>query len=326
MTDTDIATDTDTDTDTDTVISIQGVTKTFDNLVAVDDISLKLERGKTLGLIGPNGAGKTTLLRMISTLARPDVGDIQIEGKSVSLEPRFVRKKLGFMPAEFGSPRNQTIGEYLEYFACMYALPKRERIERVRDVCELTDLVGREEVMVKGLSTGNKQRLLLAKTLLHDPELLILDEPASGLDPRARTELRAIIRELAMMGKTIIISSHILPDIEEISDRVGIMEAGKLVTDGDLDSLRSTHATSKRVIKVRVAPGLMEQARAVIAALPQVASCEEHAQFLVVDTSEKSGNFILAALIEANLPIVEFSEDAPNLEEIFMRSTVGRVT
>ena len=199
------------------VVEIDDVTKTFDNLVAVSDVSLRVEQGQTLGLIGPNGAGKTTLLRLISSLAKPDSGDIRIHGTSVRKSPRTVRMQLGFMPAEFGSPRNLNIGEYLDYFGCMYGIPKTERQRRIVDVSTLTDLNGREEVMVKGLSTGNKQRLLLAKTLLHDPELLVLDEPASGLDPRARTELRAIVRELASMGKTIIISSHILPDIEEIN-------------------------------------------------------------------------------------------------------------
>ena len=216
----------------DAVIEIENVTKRFDDLVAVDQVTLRLERGKTLGLIGPNGAGKTTLLRLISTLARPDSGDIRVEGESAIEAPRAVRLKLGFMPAEFGSPRNLTILEYLEYFGCMYGIPKGDRQQRIKDVCELTDLSGREGVMVKGLSTGNKQRLLLAKTLLHDPEVLVLDEPASGLDPRARTALRAIIRALAGMGKTIIISSHILPDIEQISDQIGILEAGRLVLDG----------------------------------------------------------------------------------------------
>ncbi len=311
---------------TDTVVDIDCVTKTYDNLVAVNSVSLRLERGKTLGLIGPNGAGKTTLLRIISSLAKPDSGDIRIDGESVRANPRSVRLKLGFMPAEFGSPRNQTIGEYLAYFACMYGVRKKERKHRVREVCELTDLVGREDIMVKGLSTGNKQRLLLAKTLLHDPELLVLDEPASGLDPRARTELRLIIRELASMGKTIIVSSHILPDIEEISDKIGIMEAGKLVLDGELGSLRDHYGKSRRIIKVRVGQGQLEQALGLLKDLDGVLSCEERDQFLVIDTQQPDGNFILKALIEKNLRIIQFAEDAPNLEEIFMRSTAGKVT
>ena len=171
----------------DAVIEIENVTKRFDDLVAVDQVTLRLERGKTLGLIGPNGAGKTTLLRLISTLARPDSGDIRVEGESAIEAPRAVRLKLGFMPAEFGSPRNLTILEYLEYFGCMYGIPKGDRQKRIKDVCELTDLSGREGVMVKGLSTGNKQRLLLAKTLLHDPEVLVLDDnPITGATRRRR--------------------------------------------------------------------------------------------------------------------------------------------
>ena len=144
------------------VVEIDNVTKTFDSLIAVDSINLRVEQGKTLGLIGPNGAGKTTLLRLISSLAKPDRGDIRIHGESVFRNPRGVRKRLGFMPAEFGSPRNLDIGEYLDYFGCMYGVPTPERAQRVKDVCELTDLTGRENVMVKGLSTGNKQRLTVA--------------------------------------------------------------------------------------------------------------------------------------------------------------------
>jgi ABC-2 type transport system ATP-binding protein len=311
---------------TDTVVEIDNVTKTFDDIVAVDCVSLRLEKGQTLGLIGPNGAGKTTLLRIISTLAKPDSGDIRIQGDSVCECPRTVRRKLGFMPAEFGSPRNLTIGEYLDYFSSMYGIPGWDRQKKIKDVCELTDLRGREDVMVKGLSTGNRQRLLLAKTLLHDPQLLVLDEPASGLDPRARTELRAIVRELASLGKTIIISSHILPDIEEISDRIGILEAGRLVLDGDLGVLRSHYGTSCRVVKVRVPEDQRDAAQQILAKLPRITSCERREQFLVIDSEEMNGNFVLAELLKHNIHILQFAEDEPNLEEIFMRSTAGKVT
>lgn len=310
----------------DAVVEIENVTKTFDSLVAVDRVSLRVEQGQTLGLIGPNGAGKTTLLRIISSLARPDSGDIRVRGKSVCRQPRDVRRMLGFMPAEFGSPRNLTIGEYLEYFGCLYAIRKEDRQQRIRDVCELTDLRGREDVMVKGLSTGNRQRLLLAKTLLHDPEVLVLDEPASGLDPRARTELRAIVRALAGMGKTIIISSHILPDIEEISDRIGILEAGKLVLDGNLDTLRAHTGTSSRVVKLRVPYDQMKRAAGILTALSAVTACEQRDQFLVISSDEPDGNFVLAELLRHDIRIVQFAEDEPDLEEIFMRSTAGKVT
>lgn len=310
----------------DTVIEIENVTKRFDDLVAVDRVSLRLERGQTLGLIGPNGAGKTTLLRLISTLARPDSGDIRVEGESAIAAPRAVRLKLGFMPAEFGSPRNLTIGEYLEYFGCMYGIHKADREQRVRDVCELTDLSGREDVMVKGLSTGNRQRLLLAKTLLHDPEVLVLDEPASGLDPRARTELRAIVRALAGMGKTIIISSHILPDIEEISDRIGILEAGRLVLDGELDSLRAHYGTTQKIVKLRVPIDDRQKTMEILKALPAVDTCEERDQFLVIGSEQPNGNFVLTELLKQDIHILQFAEVEPDLEEIFMRSTAGKVT
>ena len=307
-------------------IEIDNITKYFDNLLAVDRISLRIAKGQTLGLIGPNGAGKTTLLRIISTLALPDSGDIRVSGISIRDNPRAVRKMLGFMPAEFGNPRNLTIGEYLEYFASMYALPKGERAQRIKEICELMDLSGREDVMVKGLSTGNRQRLLLAKTLIHDPEILVLDEPASGLDPRARTELRGIVRELASMGKTIIISSHILPDIEEISDRIGIMEAGKLVLDGDLDAIRSGHRVTSRTVKLRVLPEETEQAMKILSSLAGVTSCELQHPMLVVNSDEPNRNFVLAELLKNDIRILQFAEDEPSLEQIFMQSTAGKVT
>ena len=180
--------------------------------------------------------------------------------------------------------------------------------------------------MVKGLSTGNKQRLLLAKTLLPDPQLLVLDEPSSGLDPRARTELRVIIKELASMGKTIIISSHILPDIEDISDRIGIMEAGSLVLDGDLDSLKNHYGNSTRITKLRVDPKQTDQAAALLQKLSQVISCDRREQTLVISSDSVNGNFVLAEMLKHDIRVIQFAEDAPNLEDIFMRSTAGKVT
>jgi ABC-2 type transport system ATP-binding protein len=307
-------------------VEIVNVTKTFDDLIAVNQVSLRVPRGGTLGLIGPNGAGKTTLLRIVCTLARPDAGDVLIEGESVRANPRLVRSQLGFMPAEFGCPRNLTIEEYLNYFACMYGLRKSDRHQRIRDVCELTDLAGREQVYVKGLSTGNKQRLLLAKTLLHDPSVLILDEPASGLDPRARTELRAIIRTLASLGKAIIISSHILPDIEEISDRIGILEAGRLVLEGDLATLRAHSGTAHRSIRLRVPPEDLPRTAELVRRLPAVVSCELRDQALVISSEESNSNFVLSALLQQEIRVLQFVENESNLEEIFMRSTAGKVT
>ena len=307
-------------------VEIDNVTKTYDDLVAVHEVSLHVPRGGTLGLIGPNGAGKTTLLRIVATLARPDSGDVRIEGNSVLQNPRMVRSHLGFMPAEFGCPRNLTIEEYLDYFSSMYGISATDRVQRIRDVCELTDLSGREQVYVKGLSTGNRQRLLLAKTLLHDPSVLILDEPASGLDPRARNELRAIIRTLASLGKAIIISSHILPDLEDISDRIGILEAGRLVLEGDLATLRAGSGTAQRVIRLRVPAEDMPRAAEVIGKLAGVESCDARDQNLAITSNDPNSNYILAALLHHQIRVLQFSENEVNLEEIFMRSTAGKVT
>ena len=211
------------------VVEVENIWKTYDELVAVKDVSFKLSKGDTLGLIGPNGAGKTTLLRMISSLSKPDQGRVLINDQDIRKNVLSARKKMAFMPAEFGCPRNMTIIEYMDYFACMYGIHRNRRRQTIAEVLELTDLSGRNEILVRSLSTGNKQRLLLAKTLLNDPDLLILDEPSSGLDPRARTEIRAILAELSKMNKTIIISSHILADLQEICSHICIMEAGKLV-------------------------------------------------------------------------------------------------
>jgi ABC-2 type transport system ATP-binding protein len=308
------------------VIDIENVSKSYDDILAVDRVSLRVETGQTLGLIGPNGAGKTTLLRIISTLAIPERGDVRIHGQSVRTNPRSVRLMLGFMPAEFGSPRNLTIGEYLDYFSCMYAIPKRDRAKRIQEICELTELRGREDVMVKGLSTGNRQRLLLAKTLIHDPQILVLDEPASGLDPRARTELRGIVRALASMGKTIIISSHILPDIEDISDQICILEAGKLVLDGNLDTLRDGHRVTSRPVRIRVLPQDTERTMDALKHLPAVTLCELRQTTIVINTDIQNRNFLLAELLKQQIRVLQFVEDEPSLEEIFMKSTAGKVT
>jgi ABC-2 type transport system ATP-binding protein len=307
-------------------IAVQNVTRTYDDLLAVDNISLTLPRGSTMGLIGPNGAGKTTLLRIISTLSVADSGDVLINGLSVRTQTRQVRRQLGFMPAEFGCPRGLTIAEYLEYFASLYGLTADERRQRIRDVCELTELSGRESTFVSGLSTGNRQRLLLAKTLLHDPGVLILDEPASGLDPRARNELRSIIRTLAELGKAILISSHILPDIEDVSDSIGIIEAGRMVLQGSLTALQQSAGSEQQRVRLRVESGQEESAVAVLRGLADVVDCRVVDGELRVVVSGSDSSCLLEALLRARIRIRLFAENSGNLEEIFMQSTAGKVT
>ncbi|MFM7058711.1 MAG: ATP-binding cassette domain-containing protein [Planctomycetota bacterium] len=307
-------------------IEVQNVTKSYDDLLAVDRISLSLPMGSTMGLIGPNGAGKTTLLRIISTLSVADSGDVLIDGLSVRTQTRQVRRRLGFMPAEFGCPRGLTIAEYLEYFASLYGLTSDELRQRVRDVCELTELSGRESTFVSGLSTGNRQRLLLAKTLLHDPSVLILDEPASGLDPRARNELRSIIRTLADLGKAILISSHILPDIEDVSDVIGILEAGRMVLQGSLASLQQSAGAVQQRVRLRVESGQEELAAGVLRGLAEVVECRLVEGELRVVVSGADSSSVLEAILRARIRIRLFADSTGNLEEIFLQSTTGKVT
>ena len=309
-----------------TAIQIQNVTRCFDELIAVDDVSLQVQTGTTLGLIGPNGAGKTSLLRMLATLSIPDSGDVLIQGLSVIHQPRMVRRLLGFMPAEFGYPRGLTIHEYLEYFGSLYQVPAAELARRIHDVKELTELTARDNVAVRGLSTGNRQRLLLARTLLHDPQILLVDEPASGLDPRARNELRGIIRTLASLGKTIVVSSHILPDLEEVSDSVAIMEAGRLVTHGSLEQLRHVSGETGLQIRIRVSGESVDGAAVILRSHSRVMSCEVRSAELIVRAEDGSGNELLQLLIAEQIPIIEYARETLDLEDIFMQSTAGRVT
>jgi ABC-2 type transport system ATP-binding protein len=308
------------------VIQIQGVWKSFDTLVAVRDVSLQVEQSQTLGLIGPNGSGKTTLLRMISTLAKADRGEIHVCGANAHTEPRDVRRKIAFMPAEFGSPMDMSIYEYMDYFACAVGIPRHGRQDIIGSVLELTDMQGRDEVMVRGLSTGNRQRLLLAKTLLTDPEILILDEPASGLDPRARAEVRALLGELSSMGKTILLSSHILADVEDICTHICILERGANVLAGPLSELREQFDVAHKVIRIKVPHDKFDEAAALLEQLPEVMKCDRVDSLLQVSSHEENSNSILKNLIDADIEILEMAEVRPDLEDIFLDSTKGVVS
>lgn len=308
------------------MVNLHGLWKSFDTLVAIRDLNLEVEKGQTWGLIGPNGAGKTTLLRMISTLSKPERGTLRVCGLDALENPREVRRRLALMPAEFGFPLDMTILEYMDYFACACGIPRRERPRVIAEVLELTDLKGRGEVIIRGLSTGNRQRLLLAKTLLSNPELLLLDEPASGLDPRARTEVQALLKELSAMGKTILISSHILADIGEICTHVCILETGTKVLAGPISELRKRKASAHRVIRLTLPVALLDQAAGLIARLPDIVHWVRTGDELEVATAQQNCNFILQALIEAGIEIQGMREDRPDLEEIFMNSTRGVVS
>ncbi len=253
------------------IIKIAHLTKKYNGRVAVDDLNMIVREGEIYGFVGPNGAGKTTTIRMLATLLEPDAGQIWVAGHSVREEPLAVRKMIGYMPDFFGVYNDMQVWEYLDFFAACYAIPEHKRTGMIDDLLELVELTHRKDDMLESLSRGMKQRLSLARTLIHDPKILILDEPASGLDPRARIEIRELLLELAGMGKTIFFSTHILADVAEVCTQVGIIEAGKLVADGPLDRLAQGLAPQRSIqIDLLSHAPLAEE---ILARIPGVSRC-----------------------------------------------------
>jgi ABC-2 type transport system ATP-binding protein len=304
-------------------VRCRAVTKRFDTTIAVRAVTLDVPKGGLVGVVGPNGAGKTSLLKMIATLAKPDVGTIEVDGIDVARFPARVRSRIGFMPAEFGRFPDMSVEEYLRFFAAAHGVGRRERDDRVRAVLELTDLVPRKDDPVATGSTGIKQRVLIAKTLVHDPDLLILDEPSAGLDPRARIEIREVLKELNRLGKTILLSSHILADLEEICDRVTIFERGRLVVDGAIAELRTAQRDARdRTFVVTVPQDRAAAAQAKVAELARDVTADG-AKVRFRTAEGKNANPVLAALIASEIELLSFSEETPRLEDVFLRATRG---
>lgn len=317
------------------LIEIRELSKQFASRTAVDWVNLTIESGEIFGLVGPNGAGKTTTMRMLVTLLQPDHGEIRVGGHSVRKAPREVRRMIGFMPDSFGVYGDMTVHEYLDFFGACYQIPPAQRLSLIKDLLELVDITHRRDDMVDTLSRGLKQRLGLARVLIHDPSILVLDEPASGLDPRARVEIRELLLEIARLGKTIVFSSHILADVAELCTRVGIMENGKVVAVGTLDQL-SERAVPHRLIRVAFLNQVdLEKAQSALAAQPGVSAVRPQdglgkAEWISLE-AEFSGDDqllhgLLSGLIGQGLPVVHFSEETQNLEEVFMRTTRGIVS
>jgi len=313
------------------IIEIKELSKHFGKRFAVNNISFSVESGEIFGLVGPNGAGKTTTMRMLVTLLKPDKGEIFVGGYSTRKKPNEVRRIIGFMPDSFGVYGDMTVQEYLDFFGACYKIPPNQRAQLIADLLDLVDLGHRRDDMVDTLSTGLKQRLGLARVLIHDPGILVLDEPASGLDPRARVEIRELLLEVARLGKTIIFSSHILADVGELCTRVGIIEDGKLVALGTLQQL-SERVMPHRQLRI----GLLDNIEEAQIALQSNIGVSE-VRLLDNNTSRSSleVDFIgddeaihqlLAKLLEQGFPVVHFSEETKNLEEVFMRTTKGIVS
>lgn len=305
-------------------IEIRRLSHVYKNHRALVDVSLRVERGSIHGFVGPNGAGKTTTLKLICTLLKPQTGSVRVFGHDVLAETAEVRRKIGFMPDHFSMYRQMTVHEYLDFFAAAYGLPPKDRDRVIGDVLALTDMDHRREDLIQGLSRGMQQRVGLARVLVNDPQLLLLDEPASGLDPRARIELMEIIRELRSMGKTIFISSHILSELAELCDSVTIIDRGVSKFSGAMEELLAAveeHPTYRfRFGHDR--EGLADD----LAAMEGVVSVEpvegEVAAYRVAyDWTKTSTNDVLAKALTLGLPLIEFARAKRHLNEAFMDLT-----
>jgi len=294
---------------------------------ALNDFNLSVPTGQIFGLIGANGAGKTTFLKVCSTILPPTAGDVYIEGYSVRKYPNEVRRLIGYMPDDFGLYDDMAVGEYLAFFAACYGLHGKKRTRLVNELLQLVDLADKKNDSLRGLSRGMKQRLCLAHALVHDPKVLLLDEPASGVDPRARYELRELLRELSRMGKTVLVSSHVLAELEEVCDSIAIVQRGKLVACGTTDEIANNFGgAAQRTVTVRVLTKLdLLRAEAATAEFMQVVKdsvvIDEAARRLEVDImgDEASCADFLAYLTNAGVHVAQFGQKAIRLEEFFLR-------
>jgi len=313
------------------MIETINLTKKYGNLVALDNLNLTIEEGDCFGFIGPNGAGKTTTIKILATLLKPTWGEARVDGKVVGYQNPLIRPIMGYVPDFMGAYDDMVVSEYLEFFAACYDLHGKQRTQVVRDVLELTDLTYKANAEVNGLSRGMSQRLSIARVLLHDPKVLLLDEPASGLDPRARIEIRELLKELRRMGKTIIISSHILHELAELCNTVGIIEQGRLLFSGSVSEIMA-RASLGTVVHVTVDERSEEAARL----LAEVAGVER-VEITVqdgkprIDVRIESGSGLQVSelpsrLIARGFRVAALQQEQVNLETAFMRLTRGLVS
>ena len=308
------------------MIEVVNFTKRYGDFVAVDDLSFTINQGEVFGFIGPNGAGKSTTIRFLATLLRPTSGEGRVAGHSVVSNPMAVRRVIGFMPDDFGVYDGMKVWEFLDFFAVAYEIPIAYRRKIINEVLELLELAHKRDDYVNGLSKGMKQRLCLAKTLVHDPPVLILDEPASGLDPRARLEMKALLNELRGMGKTILVSSHILSELADFCTSIGIIERGKLLAAGSIQEIQG-QLRSHRVLKVRVLDETTDRAASLLRDEPAVRSVETYdhtvtAEFHGEDDAQAR---LLWRLVDSGVVVQSFAEEPLSLEEVFMMITKGIV-
>jgi ABC-2 type transport system ATP-binding protein len=306
-------------------IEVVHLKKHFGNTRAVDDISFTFSSGHVVGFVGPNGAGKTTTMRILATLDEPTEGDAFLNGVSVVEEPERARELIGYVPDALPTHRDMSVHEYLDFFARAYGIKNPRRAQVIAGIEEFTNLSGLREKMVHALSKGMKQRVSLARALLHDPPVLIMDEPAAGLDPRARVELRELLRVLAGQGKAILISSHILAELAEICNGAVIIEQGKLLMAGAIDEFLSTDGT-RRTVLIRTLDRQDDLVRDLLQMAHVEAANPAGAEVLLeVSGSDEVCSEILIVLVQRGHKIVEFKQQRAGLEDIFMNVTKGDV-
>ena len=315
-------------------IETRGLTRLYGKLAAVQDLNLSVAKGSLYGLIGPNGAGKTTTLRMLAGLLEPSSGEIIVNGQPIQQNLTELRRQIGYMPDFFGVYEDLLVWEYLDFFARCYDIPAQRRRTIIEELLELVGLTEKRESYVHTLSRGMRQRLCLAHAMIHDPQVLLLDEPASGLDPRARVEMRELLRELGAMGKTVVLSSHILSELAELCDSIGIIERGRLVTSGLLDEIRAKLEGGRR-ISIRLLSDL-EAAQQTLRGQPGVGQIElpppngngssetTVIEFEFVGDENAVAN-LLESLVAQRVRMASFNELHTGLEEVFLRLTKGEV-
>jgi ABC-2 type transport system ATP-binding protein len=304
------------------IVQFEGVEKHYGDVTALGGVDLSIPEGSITGLIGPNGAGKTTSMLVMSTLLERDAGNVTVVGVDPQDDPRAVRRQLGWMPDFFGFYESLTTREYLDFFAATQKIPAASRPAIISDLLELVDLTDKVDSDVNSLSRGMKQRLSLARALVHDPDLLILDEPASGLDPRARVQLRELIAELSRLGKTVIISSHILAELEGICSHMAVIDDGVVKAQGSMDEIR-TAARGTRRVAARVPDGRIDDAVAVLESGHDVAdvAVERGVLGFLLSGDDDASAAQLAGLVGAGIPVYEWRVEAAGLEELFMQLT-----
>jgi ABC-2 type transport system ATP-binding protein len=305
------------------VIETKDLTKKYGDFVAIESIELSLQKGDLFGFIGPNGAGKTTTMRIIATLLQPSWGEAYVDGYSIYSNPKEIRRLVGYMPDFFGVYDDMKVIEYLEFFAAAYRINGSRRRQVCEEMLETVDLAFKRDAFANTLSRGQTQRLGLARVLLHDPQVLLLDEPLSGLDPRARIDMRNLLKRLGDSGKTIIVSSHILPELADVCNKIGIIHRGQLKVNAAVaDVMKQIRQTPVLVVHVR---GESDRAAEFLRSQAEVQQVELKASELVVTLVEGVTDYSVLSmrLVEAGFPLVEFREDHPSLEAAFMMLTKG---